>query len=418
MKVTNQIKKTWHKEWGEVQEKIQTYATAQQAEGPIVQNIQTMIEKAVALRASDIHLEGYSEKNIRIRMRIDGQLLHYRKLNPTEFSEMLTRIKVLAKMDISKNQVPQDGSFINPIGNQYVDIRVSMVPCIYKEKAVLRILDSQQSLMNYQELGFSEKQIRTIKQLIHQTNGLILTTGPTGSGKTTTLYRFLEDLKQESLNIMTIEDPVERKISYINQMQVNEKTGLGFSKGLRAILRQDPDVIMLGEIRDALSAQTAFRAALTGHLVFSTLHTNNAIASFFRLLDMGLEKYQIVGALRCIISQKLVRKLCPYCKESSYPDTNACKIFNLEAERPVYIQHKGGCEHCQNTGILGRKGVFEMLEINTNMKKAMQNFETGETLTKSALQSGWVPFKTILRSEIIKGEISIIEGLRQIENED
>jgi len=418
MKVADQIKKTWHKEWGAVREESQEYATIGQAEGTIVRNVKTMIEKAVALRASDIHLEGYSENNIRIRMRIDGQLLQYRQLKPTEFSEMLTRIKVLAKMDISKNQTPQDGSFIYHMGNRFVDIRVSMVPCIYKEKAVLRILDSDQSLMSYQALGFSEKQRGTIKRLIHQANGLILTTGPTGSGKTTTLYRFLEDLKQERLNIMTIEDPVERKIAYINQMQVSEKTDLGFEQGLRAILRQDPDVIMLGEIRDALSAQTAFRAALTGHLVFSTLHTNNATASFVRLLDMGLANYQIIGAMRCIISQKLVRKLCPYCKERQQPDQNACQVFNLEAKTPIYAQHQGGCEHCQNTGILGRKGIFEMLELNADIKKAMQNFETEEVLKERAIEAGMIPFKTSLRSEIIKGEISIIEGLRQIENEN
>ena len=287
-----------------------------------VKLVNSIIRFAVQKKASDIHFEMLNPEKMRVRIRIDGELVTTMEVARKDYFGMISRIKILSGLDISEKRRPQDGSFCFETEGRKIDLRVSVVPTVYSEKVVLRVLDAQTFLIPVKELGLSFENEQRVRGMLNQANGLILVTGPTGCGKTTTLYSLLKEKNTQALNIITIEDPVEFHLEGINQIPVNERVGLGFSEGLRAILRQDPNVIMVGEIRDEETAATAVRAAITGHLVLSTLHTNDALSTVTRLLDMGAADYLLSTALRGIIAQRLLRKLCPHCK-SAYTITEA-----------------------------------------------------------------------------------------------
>ena len=282
---------------------------------PIVKLLNSIIEQAVRERASDIHIEPYAD-DIRVRFRIDGDLREVMTLSKTSHSAIITRIKIIGKMNIAEKRIPQDGRVESKIAGRDIDMRISTLPTVYGEKTVIRLLDRSNFNFKKESLGFSEKDLNTLNKMISQPYGMLLVTGPTGSGKTTTLYAILQDLNRKEKNIITVEDPVEYKLKGINQVQVNAKAGLTFASGLRSILRQDPDIIMVGEIRDNETAEIAVRAAITGHLVLSTLHTNDSPSTVARLIDMGIESYLVSSALVGVVSQRLVKKLCPKCKET------------------------------------------------------------------------------------------------------
>lgn len=335
---------------------------------PIVKLVDGLIYNAINTNTSDIHIEPMSNKT-RIRYRIDGELSEVASIPISSHQLVVGRIKILAHMDISEKRIPQDGRVI--FNNQYgfVDLRVSSMPTVYGEKIVIRILKKSTTDIKRKELGFSEKDEKIIDRLISTQGGLILVAGPTGSGKTTTLYSILKDLNKNVKNIITIEDPVEYMIDGLNQINVNTKIGLDFSQVLRSVLRQDPDVIMIGEIRDQETAKIAVRAAITGHLVLSTIHTIDAPSTIIRLIEMGVEPYLVASSIKGVIAQRLVKKICPICKTEYKADMLQQKIIDESKEHYLY---KGkGCEHCQYTGYKGRVGIFEVLEITREHREAI-----------------------------------------------
>ncbi len=317
-----------------------------------------LLEKASSLDASDIHIEP-GGGSVRVRYRVDGLLQPGITIHRSMQQQIISRIKILGEMDISEQRLPQDGRTFVKVGNREFDLRISTVPAIHGEKAVIRLLDRKKTALPLEELGIREEDLNYYKSQIEKPQGLILVCGPTGCGKTTTLYSSLEKINRDPLNIVTIEDPVEYQLPKINQIQVNFKTGLTFAKGLRAILRQDPDVIMVGEIRDNETAVIAIQAAMTGHLVFSTLHTNDAASSVMRLMDMGIEPYLISSTLKCVVSQRLVRKLCETCGGT-------------------------GCKACSQSGYKGRIGVFEMLKIDDGIRNMINRRVSSHELAGSS----------------------------------
>lgn len=334
--------------------------------GPINKLAYLIISAAINDNASDIHLEP-REKGLDVRFRLDG-VLHKIWTLPANLCQALTSsIKILAKMDIVEKRLPLDGSFRIQMENRVIDIRVSSYPMLYGEKIVLRILDQDSMIFDLNHLGMSKDMRQTVKQLTGRNHGIFLVTGPTGSGKTTTLYAALNQLRSIERNIVTIEDPIEYHIPLINQSEVNPKAGLTFANGLRSLLRQDPDIILIGEIRDQETAQIAFQAALTGHLVFSTLHTNDTASSIVRLIDMGIEPYLISSTLLGVLSQRLVRKICPDCRDVYTPDPELLQRVNLPPDGQ-YIKGTG-CTRCRNTGYKGRTGLFELLAMNDRAKE-------------------------------------------------
>ncbi len=310
--------------------------------GGAVTLLNDLIEKAVKLDASDIHIEP-GESSIRVRYRVDGILQNGILIHRSMLPQLISRIKIMAELDIAEQRLPQDGRTFTKANGREFDLRVSTMPVFHGEKAVLRLLDRKKMTLELDDLGLAKDDLKHYSEIIGKPQGLILVCGPTGCGKTTTLYSSIEKLEKEIMNIITIEDPIEYQIPSINQIQVNNKTGLTFAKGLRSILRQDPDVIMVGEIRDGETASVAVQAAMTGHLVLSTLHTNDAASAVVRLIDMGVEPYLISSTLKCVLSQRLVRKLCATCRGS-------------------------GCGHCHNTGFKGRTGVFEFMRVSDRVK--------------------------------------------------
>lgn len=335
---------------------------------PIVKLVDGLIYNAINTNTSDIHIEPMSNKT-RIRYRIDGELSEVASIPISSHQLVVGRIKILAHMDISEKRIPQDGRVIFNNHYGFVDLRVSSLPTVYGEKIVIRILKKSTTDIKRKELGFSEKDEKIIDRLISTQGGLILVAGPTGSGKTTTLYSILKDLNKNVKNIITIEDPVEYMIDGLNQINVNTKIGLDFSQVLRSVLRQDPDVIMIGEIRDQETAKIAVRAAITGHLVLSTIHTIDAPSTIIRLIEMGVEPYLVASSIKGVIAQRLVKKICPKCKTEYKADMLQQKIIDESKEHYLY---KGkGCEHCQYTGYKGRVGIFEVLEITREHREAI-----------------------------------------------
>ena len=349
--------------------------------------------------ASDIHIEPFEEEVI-VRLRVDGVLNQILTLDMDLYSSLSTVIKLDSGMNITEKRLPQDGRTDIKLDDYIIDIRVSTTPTIYGEKIVLRILNRQDFIKDKSELGFSDYAIEKINNIINKKSGILLVTGSTGSGKTTTVYSILNDLIKKNKNIMTIEDPVEYKIKGINQIQVNPKVGLTFDLGLRSILRQDPDIIMVGEIRDVETANTAIRAASTGHLVISTMHTNDAISSVNRLIEMKLPPYLISSTLIGIISQKLVRKVCTACSDGIHIED--------EAKDEVYEGIETVCEKCKNLRYSGRTAMYEILEIDDNLKEEIKHWENSNRIKQIAMQNGMITFEDSARY-LIENNITILE---------
>ncbi len=374
------------------------------AEAPVIQLLNAILSEAFLSKASDIHFEP-AENDLKIRFRIDG-LLKTRFSPPKEIQKpLITRIKVMARLDIAQQRLPQDGRMKIKMGARHIDLRVSTLPVAGGERLVLRILDKSSVLLNLESLGMQEPLSSSFKELLHYTEGMILVTGPTGSGKTTTLYSALGCLDSLSHNIMTIEDPIEYKIAGIAQMAVNTKIQLTFASGLRHILRQDPDVILIGEIRDSETASIAIQSALTGHLVLSTLHTNDAPSAVPRLVDMGIEPYLLNSALIGVLAQRLVRRLCPSCKTLT-PLTSFDKNFlSLKTEalyRPV------GCPSCQGMGFKGRIALYEFMAFSTTLRECLSHSLSSKDIHKIAVSEGMIPLRQ-------SGIMCVLQGLTTVE---
>lgn len=340
--------------------------------------LENLVKEAKNLRSSDIHIEVYDDK-CRIRFRVDGQLIERHKVNKTEYPTLINKIKISAKCDISEKRLPQDGRIRYTVSNQKIDIRVSILPTLHGEKVVLRLLGTDASHIDINKLGFNKEELERYQLAVQKPHGIILISGPTGSGKTTTLYATLKLLNRPKSNILTIEDPIEYTLDGINQVQVKEDIGLTYAEALRTFLRQDPDVIMLGEIRDAETAQMAIRAALTGHLVLSTIHTNSAWGTISRLTDMGVPAYLLANTINLSVAQRLVRALCPHCKkEESFEQMELPKIFQNRIT--IKKQFKAvGCNHCYFTGYIGRKAVYEVINITKDLSEHIKDQKSNIT---------------------------------------
>ncbi len=349
---------------------------------------QQLLEEAVLRGASDMHVEPM-EKDVRIRLRIDGLLQEAARLPLSCYSPLITQLKVQGGMDIAEKRVPQDGRWQLACHNRLIDLRLSSLPTIKGEKMAVRLLDQKHGLLSLEELALSAENMQLYRRMYTAPNGLLLITGPTGSGKTTTLYATLQALKQEGLNLVTIEDPVEYKLSGINQVAVNRKAGLDFALGLRALVRQDPDIIMIGEIRDAETASMAVQAALTGHLVLSTLHTNSAVGAVVRLLDMGVEPYLLAAALRGVLAQRLVRRLCPQCAFDVAATVMERSYLAVEQHTELELRHGRGCELCRGQGYHGRLALQELFPVDEYMAELISANVGRAALLSHAQDLGW-----------------------------
>ncbi|MEG1310718.1 MAG: GspE/PulE family protein [Romboutsia sp.] len=365
-----------------------------------------ILEQSIKENASDIHIEPFDDKLI-IRIRVDGELKEAYNLPINSYQALSSVIKLEVDMNIMEKRLPQDGRADIKLNNKSIDIRASSIPTIYGEKIVLRILNREVFFRDKKELGFLEKDIDKIKNILNKNSGLILIAGPTGSGKTTTVYSILNDLRKLKKNIITIEDPVEYKIDGINQIQVNDKLGLNFNVGLRSILRQDPDIIMVGEIRDIDTAKIAIRAAMTGHLVISTIHTNDSISSIARLIDMQIPTYMINASLIGIISQKLVKKVCTKCSHDILINHNNNEDINTKVARV--------CDYCKNTGYIGRTGIYEILEISEEIKNCIKEMKDYNEIKEVAIKEGMITFKDRYE-RLIKDKITTLEECIMINN--
>lgn len=380
------------------------------ASAPIVKLINSIIEQAVDMKASDIHIEPYAE-DIRVRFRVDGDLHEIMNLSISSLSAIVTRIKIMGKMNIAEKRIPQDGRVETRINGKEIDIRISTIPTVYGEKIVLRLLDRSNFMFSKSELGFNERNLKAFDKILEQPYGIILVTGPTGSGKTTTLYATLKELNKIEKNIITVEDPVEYKLDGINQVQVNPKAGLTFASGLRSILRQDPDIIMVGEIRDSETAEIAVRAAITGHLVLSTLHTNDSASSVVRLIDMGIEPYLVSSAVIGVISQRLVKELCPNCKipyEASYSEKS---LLGLDTNENITLYRPKGCNKCNN-GYKGRRAVHEVMIVNESIRQLIDNGASIDELRIAAEKQGMISLLEDSVNLALNGRTTVEEVLR------
>lgn len=354
-------------------------------EPSLVNLVNLIILEAIEARASDIHIEPF-ENEVKIKYRIDGMLVERAPSSKRLQAAIISRVKIMADMNIAERFVPQDGHIEFAGEKGRVDIRVSTVPTVYGESVELRLLDKTVSLIGLHELGMNAQCLEGFDQCLHKNHGIVLVTGPTGCGKTTTLYAALKKIYSPAVKMITIEDPVEYQLEGINQIPVNPKRGLTFATGLRHILRHDPDIVMVGEIRDTETANIAIRAALTGHLVFSTLHTNDAPGAVTRLLDMGVEPFLLASSLEAVLAQRLVRKICPKCKEPYRPDDNLIRSLNcsMDIQPGTSFYHGAGCNECNQTGMSGRTGIFEMLRITHKLRELIANRPTTEHIIKEA----------------------------------
>ncbi|MGL4849781.1 MAG: GspE/PulE family protein [Clostridium sp.] len=391
-------------------EKIFEESLEKEEKSPAIKLIDTIIENAVRNKASDIHIEPQKNKII-IRYRIDGRLKKQFEAPKEPFNSMITRIKLLGGMDIAEKRVPQDGKIVINIDNREIDLRVSILPSINGENIVIRILDKKAFDLNINNLGLREDELKKVKRIVNNPYGMVLVTGPTGSGKTSTLYSILSDMDIEEKNIITIEDPVEYTLDGLVQVNVNKKANLSFEAGLKAILRQSPDVIMVGELRESDAAIMAIRAAITGHLVLSTLHTNDSIGVIVRLMDMGISEYLIGASLGGVISQRLVRNLCDECKSSHNITEAERKILKASDFEDIKIYEPKGCLKCNGTGYRGRSALFEILEIDEEIKELINLKKDSNTIFNNAKEKG---FKTLFQSgcRLVKeGKTSLSEVL-------
>lgn len=382
---------------------------------PIVKLVNSIISEAYNLNASDIHIEP-EEFETRIRFRIDGDLLVYNTINKNLHNLVTTRIKLIAGMNIAEKRVPLDGSFKFKSEYVTVDMRVSSIPTPHGEKLVLRLLGADKNVTyDLHSLGLSDQTLAKINESIKVPHGIFLVTGPTGSGKTTTLYSILHGLNDEKKSIVTVEDPVERNFKGINQVQINTKAGLTFASGLRSILRQDPDIIMVGEIRDGETAEIAIRAAITGHLVLSTLHTNDALSSVHRLVDMGVEPYMVASSVKCVVAQRLVKRVCTHCSHEVEIEPEANRLLNNKMEKSF----KGeGCVRCNQTGYLGRVAVFEVVQIDHKLQEMISNRASMETMKRYVSENDIRSLREELIDLVNQGMTSSDEAVRILYNID
>ena len=379
-------------------------------DAPIIKLINAMLGEAIKEGASDIHIETF-EKSLAIRFRVDGVLRDVlspsRKLSPL----LVSRVKVMAKLDIAEKRVPQDGRISLRIGGRAVDVRVSTMPSSHGERVVMRLLDKNATRLDLHSLGMTERNHDHFRTMIARPHGIILVTGPTGSGKSTTLYAGLQELNSNERNILTVEDPIEFDIDGIGQTQVNPKVDMTFARGLRAILRQDPDVVMVGEIRDLETAQIAVQASLTGHLVMSTLHTNTAVGAITRLRDMGIEPFLISSSLLGVLAQRLVRTLCPDCKEPYEADKETKKLFGLKKKEDLTLYRPCGCETCNYKGYRGRTGIHELLVVNEQVQELIHG-EAGEQAIEKAIREDVPSIREDGLSKVRNGITSLEEVMR------
>lgn len=378
---------------------------------PIVQLVKSMIDQAVRQRASDIHIEPM-ERQVRIRYRIDGALYEKANYNIRLLPAMVARIKIIGGMDISERRKPQDGRITQVVDRREFDIRVSILPTVYGEKVVMRLTSKNALTREKSQLGLRADELKKFDHILSNPHGILLVTGPTGSGKSTTLYTALSELNKEDVNIITVEDPVEANIDGINQVQVNNKANLTFATALRSILRQDPDIIMIGEIRDQETASIAVQASITGHLVVSTLHTNSAASTITRLADMGIEPYLIADSTIGVIAQRLVRRLCPECKKPKKADPEELEMLMLEPDADVTVYEPCGCTKCDGTGFRGRIGVYEIMEVTQPLKNIISKHGTAEEIKEKALEEGMNTLRMAATKYVLEGITSIPEMMR------
>ncbi len=385
--------------------------------GPAVSFLNQTIIKAVNVSASDIHIEPY-EREALVRMRLDGVLHEYAQIPLSLHEQVVSRIKVLANLNVAERRVPQDGKIAIKVGRRHLDLRVSILPTVFGERVVLRLLEKGGKVLRLEDLGLWEEDLLKLRRLSQKPYGMVLATGPTGAGKSTTLYAMILEIKSPKKNIITIEDPPEYQIEGVSQIQVNPKVGLTFAVGLRSILRQDPDVIMVGEIRDSETAQIAVQSALTGHLVLSTLHTNDAPSAITRLFDLGVEPFLIASALEGVIAQRLVRKICHKCKEAYKPSEEELKELGIEENSHIYFYKGKGCENCMGTGYRGRTGIYEVLELDEDLKKFILKTQDAVEIRSYAKGKG---FKSMLEDgirKIMAGITTTEEVLKAVKAEE
>ena len=379
---------------------------------PVVKLVNNLVQQAYIRQVSDIHIEPF-ENDVLVRMRIDGDLVEVMRLAPASLASVISRIKILSGMNIAEKRVPQDGRFAYSNDEFKVDLRVSTIPTMYGEKCVMRLLNTGgENLLSFEQLGMTKENIARFEHMLSAPNGIILVTGPTGSGKSTTLYAVLNRLRKPTINITTIEDPVEKQMFGINQVQVNTKAGMTFASGLRALLRQDPDVIMIGEIRDYETAEIAVRASITGHLVLSTLHTNDSVSTIVRLIDMGVPPYLVSASVNAIIAQRLVKRLCPYCKRKHIITDSEKTLLGdngiTESFEPV------GCPECNHTGYSGRIAIYEIVELDHRIRKMITTGAPVEDIKRVATENGAEFLADNLRELVKRGVTSMDEFNRII----
>ncbi len=380
-------------------------------EAPVIKLVNTLFLRAIKERASDIHIEPY-ERELIVRFRVDGVLYIVFKPPKRLHGAIASRIKIMADLNIAEKRLPQDGRIPLKLAGKDIDVRLSTVPTSFGERLVLRLQDRSQVILNLNQLGYSPDNLSVLMNMIHKTHGILLVTGPTGSGKSTTLYALLSHMDTQKRNIITIEDPVEQRISNIGQIQVNPKIGLTFSTGLRSILRQDPNIIMVGEIRDLDTMKIAINASLTGHLVLSTLHTNDSAGVFPRLIDMGCEPFLIATSLLGVISQRLVRLLCENCKEKYHPsESERMSLDNFTLGKNEYIYKAVGCDKCEHKGYIGRTAIQELLIVNDDIRTHIIKSSDGQTIKKEALKQGMLSLHQHGIQKVKMGKTTIEEVL-------
>lgn len=410
MKVAEKFAKE-RKELYAERRKEEEIENADVSNAPIVQLVNKIIEQAARQRSSDIHIEALEDR-VRVRFRVDGVLQKAMQYDIELLNAIVARVKIIGGMDISEKRKPQDGRITSVVDNVEYDIRVSVLPTVYGEKIVMRLTQKKALNRDKKDLGLSPDELLQFDRILSHPHGIILVTGPTGSGKSTTLYTALSELNTEDVNIITVEDPVEANIDGINQVQVNNKADMTFANALRSILRQDPDIIMIGEIRDNETAEIAVKASITGHLVVSTLHTNSSASTITRLEDMGIEPYLIADSVVGVIAQRLVRRLCPKCKRSRIADAVDLETLGMPQGQEAVIYEPGGCHMCNNTGYYGRIGVYEIMEITPKLREIISKNGNADEINKVAMAQGMKTLRVAASKYVLSGVTSISEMKR------
>lgn len=380
-------------------------------DAPIIRLLNSLLSEAVRSGASDIHLEPFDNK-VTVRLRIDGILTELATLSPKLAPYLVSRIKVMARLDIAEKRVPQDGRLSLTLGGKAFDVRISTLPIRYGERVVMRLLDTESAQIKLAELGMPDQTYLRLRDTLSESNGIILVTGPTGSGKTTTLYAALTLLNDQTRNIMTVEDPVEYALPGVSQTQVNNKVGMTFAGGLRSILRQDPDVVMIGEIRDMETAEMAVQASLTGHLVLSTVHTNSSVSAVTRLVDMGVERFLLASTIKGILAQRLVRKLCQRCKKPISLNNTFLKYLDVKDQQTSTIYEAVGCDDCNHKGYSGRTGIYELLVINNKLREMIQNEASEQAIEAVAFNEN--PTLSDSGRELVLAGVTTIEEVMRV----